>query len=207
MVKRGNDKPANAQEETLWQRVIKTVNPLAPEARNRYKKFSGNKPNSVKEHDDKAGDKQPAARMAGKPTPSEVSSGASSKTPSKPAASHPPVLQKLDRNEIRRVSRKAEPLAKKLDLHGLTLAESRPRLVSFIKQAQGEGHKFVLVITGKGRRGEGALRRDVPIWLHQPELAALIVGFETARPQDGGDGALYVRLRKLRKATEHQNKE
>jgi len=38
----------------------------------------------------------------------------------------------------------------------------------------------------------------VPLWLGLPECRSLIVGFETAAPGHGGEGALYVRLRRAR---------
>jgi DNA-nicking Smr family endonuclease len=57
----------------------------------------------------------------------------------------------------------------------------------------------VLVITGKGGRSDGArgvLRRQVPQWLGLPEFRAYVVGFEDAHVAHGGEGALYVRIRK-----------
>jgi DNA-nicking Smr family endonuclease len=62
----------------------------------------------------------------------------------------------------------------------------------------------VLVITGKGKRGEGderergVLRRQVPHWLAQPEFRDLVIGFEDAHVAHGGEGALYVRVRRQR---------
>ena len=70
-------------------------------------------------------------------------------------------------------------------------------------RAHGDGATFVLVITGKGRpsaaEGErGVLRRQVPLWLGLPDLRSLVVGFEEAHIGHGGEGALYVRLRRAR---------
>ena len=61
----------------------------------------------------------------------------------------------------------------------------------------------MLVITGKGARVEGerergVLRRHVPQWLGLPEFRAYVVGFEDAHVAHGGEGALYVRLRRAR---------
>lgn len=61
--------------------------------------------------------------------------------------------------------------------------------------------RLVLVITGKGARGEGergVLKRQVPHWLALPEFRTLVVGFENAHITHGGEGALYVRLRRTR---------
>jgi DNA-nicking Smr family endonuclease len=55
------------------------------------------------------------------------------------------------------------------------------------------------VITGKGRGAEpGVLRRQVPQWLGLPEFRSLVLGFEDAHVTHGGEGALYVRLRRAR---------
>jgi DNA-nicking Smr family endonuclease len=62
----------------------------------------------------------------------------------------------------------------------------------------------VLVITGKGARGgdaqseRGVLKRMVPLWLRLPEFRAFVIGFESAAIGHGGEGALYVTLRKGR---------
>jgi DNA-nicking Smr family endonuclease len=60
----------------------------------------------------------------------------------------------------------------------------------------------LLVITGKGTRSaeeeRGVLRRQVPLWLRSPQLRETVLGFETAGPAHGGEGAFYVRLRRAR---------
>ncbi len=62
--------------------------------------------------------------------------------------------------------------------------------------------EFVLVITGKGaagdRVGRGVLKRQVPLWLKLPEFRSYVIGFETAHLTHGGEGALYVRIRRAR---------
>jgi DNA-nicking Smr family endonuclease len=58
---------------------------------------------------------------------------------------------------------------------------------------------LVLVITGKGRGGEvGVLRRQVPQWLSLPEFRSFVIGFEDAHIAHGGEGAIYVRVRRSR---------
>lgn len=76
-------------------------------------------------------------------------------------------------------------------------------LLRFLRSIQAKGGKLVLVITGKGVRGSGhpergVLRRQVPLWLALPEFRDLVVGFDKAAIGHGGEGALYVRLRKRR---------
>jgi len=70
----------------------------------------------------------------------------------------------------------------------------------FLHRAYERGARCVLVVTGKGshREGGGVLRRDVPHWLHQSGLRSLVLAFHPAQIRDGGDGALYVLLRRRR---------
>ena len=94
-----------------------------------------------------------------------------------------------------------QPNPNERDLYsGLTQAEAHEALLRFLRRAQAEGAKFVLVITGKGGPGgdRGVLRRQVPLWLALPELRACVLGFDVAHVGHGGEGALYVRLRKGR---------
>jgi len=44
--------------------------------------------------------------------------------------------------------------------------------------------------------GRGVLRRQVPLWLALPELRRYVIGFEDAHVGHGGEGALYVRVRR-----------
>lgn len=93
----------------------------------------------------------------------------------------------------------------RIDLHGLTLAEAQPELIRFILNAQGDGLRLVLVITGKGRRGDdqgpipqrlGALRHQVPQWLRMSPLAPAVLQVAEAHLRHGGAGAYYVYLRR-----------
>jgi DNA-nicking Smr family endonuclease len=111
----------------------------------------------------------------------------------------------MDRRTRSRVSRGAVAIDRRVDLHGLTQAAAERRLVRFLEDAQGEGAKVVLVITGKGKatsggreEERGVLRRMVPLWLAAPGMRSIVVGFEEATQGHGGTGALYVRLRRKR---------
>jgi len=104
-----------------------------------------------------------------------------------------------------------EPEAK-LDLHGLTENAAHRALLLFLKSAQQRGHKLVLVVTGKGKpvaadapfdmelheRSRGVLKAAVPRWLKEPEFAGLLASCRAAHRKHGGEGALYVYLRKGR---------
>ncbi len=102
----------------------------------------------------------------------------------------------------KRVARGKDEIDGRLDLHGLTQSEAHAALLRFLRTASSRGARLVLVITGKGARaaeGErGVLKRQVPHWLGLPEFRALVIGFEDAHIAHGGEGALYVRIRRTR---------
>jgi len=108
----------------------------------------------------------------------------------------------LDRRSAERLRRGKRPVEARLDLHGMTQAEAHAALERFITRAAADGLRVVLVITGKGRPeevgGTGILQRAVPRWLAEPALAAQVLAIAPARPVHGGDGALYVLLRRKR---------
>jgi DNA-nicking Smr family endonuclease len=179
------------EETALWEGVIRSISPLrrspkrrpVPEASEAEKPSA--KPRSASVH-----------KSAGRPA-----SPAPSSSP-KPAA--PPPLAPLSRKLKQRIARGTHAIDGRLDLHGLTQAEAHDALLHFLMSRQARGARLVLVITGKGARsgdpfsGRGALRRLVPLWLMLPEFRPLVIGFETAAPGHGGEGALYVTLRKGR---------
>ena len=111
-------------------------------------------------------------------------------------------LARINRRTKQRLARGTEAIDARLDLHGLTQSEAHRALVRFLRHAQAEGLRFVLVITGKGRgraHGDsGVLRREVPRWLKLKEFRDYVLGYEAAHIGHGGEGALYVRLRKAR---------
>jgi DNA-nicking Smr family endonuclease len=113
-------------------------------------------------------------------------------------------LSNLGRRERQRLARGTLAIDARIDLHGLTQSEAHAALARFLRRAQADDARFVLVITGKGARFPGAergvLRRQVPLWLGLPEFRAYVVGFEDADTTHGGQGALYVRLRRRRAA-------
>ncbi len=104
----------------------------------------------------------------------------------------------LDRRTAQRVSRGVFPIEGRLDLHGLTRDQAHARLLPFIASAYERGKRTVLVITGKGPAGGGVLKSEVPRWLNLPPIRDKVLGFSHAQPKDGGEGALYVLVKRRR---------
>lgn len=127
----------------------------------------------------------------------KAASAAPARRAAKPAI---PPLAPIGRRERTKLSRGRMEIEARLDLHGMTQTRAHRALSGFLQRAHREGLAFVLVITGKGRTGgeTGVLRRQVPEWLGLPEFRAFVVGFEEAHTGHGGEGALYVRIRRAK---------
>ncbi|MFT3810289.1 MAG: Smr/MutS family protein [Micropepsaceae bacterium] len=119
------------------------------------------------------------------------------KTLSIPAAD-PFAAPQMDGKRAKNFLKGALAIEGRIDLHGLTLDLAHKALAGFLMQARGRGHRMVLVITGKGAGKGGALKRLVPLWLSAPPFNAMIAGLAAAQPQHGGEGALYLYLRRKR---------
>lgn len=90
-----------------------------------------------------------------------------------------------------------------LDLHGQNLEQAYAALVAFIKHAYQSGKRHLLVITGRGRNSPGGtpvLRERVQTWFTREPFKRVIIAFCTAKPGDGGAGALYLLLRRRKKS-------
>ena len=108
----------------------------------------------------------------------------------------PAVLHAIEPNRARRIVIGREAIGARLDLHGLDQDRARDALQGFIVQAQLQGCRAVLVITGQGRSGGGVLRRRAPEWLADPRLRGMVAGVSNADRRHGGEGALYVALKR-----------
>jgi DNA-nicking Smr family endonuclease len=126
-----------------------------------------------------------------------------------PKLAHVPRAEPLDRQTSRQLDKGRIEVEARLDLHGMRQRDAHAQLRRFLKTAQARGLRHVLVITGKGAEQaasksfyeedeRGVLRNAVPHWLAEPEFAALVVSFSPAPRRLGGEGALYVRLRRPR---------
>jgi DNA-nicking Smr family endonuclease len=173
----------SAEEHALWRGIARSVRPLRKHARC-----------------DTEDGAPVVAALEGAAAKAKAHKAVVSQRPVRPSA--PPPLAPLARREKQQLARGRVEIDARIDLHGMTQAEAHMRLVRFLRRAQSDGAKFVLVITGKGARSgdpeRGVLRRQVPLWLQLPDLRDAVVGFEEAHVAHGGEGALYVRLRRAK---------
>ena len=84
-----------------------------------------------------------------------------------------------------------------LDLHGLTVEEARLQLADFLEECRQFGYRHVIIVHGKGFRSQDrpVIKPMVNFWLRQADE---VLAFCSARPKDGGTGAVYVLLRRTR---------
>lgn len=191
MSRRPRRRILSAEERALWAHVVKAVTPLRPVA--------------APGEDAPVAGAEPVLPAVSEPVEPPAGVRSARQGVAKPALP----LAPLEPKARRRLTRGAEVDAR-LDLHGLTQAAAHQRLRLFLLEAQALGHGVVLVITGKGDlerlggpqfgEGRGVLRRAVPLWLAEPDLRAVVLGFEAAGRRHGGEGALYVRIRRRRGA-------
>ncbi|MFN3558367.1 MAG: Smr/MutS family protein [Brevundimonas sp.] len=105
--------------------------------------------------------------------------------------------EELEPRRQRRLSRERDPIEAKIDLHGYGRFQAQDALTAFLMGAQARGYRSVLVVTGQGRRGgTGVIRASVHEWLQAPGLRTVVSGFAPAARHHGGDGALYVTIRR-----------
>lgn len=163
--------------------------------------------------------------MATRPSPANPASQPNPASQAKPASMHPtpprirvesyqavppthPTLREnslpnLDPPLRKRLRRGHAEIEGRLDLHGMRQEQAHQTLRHFIVGAQARGARVVMVVTGKGSgmathddHERGVLRRMTPFWLQAPDLRPLIIGIESAARHHGGEGAIYIHLRR-----------
>jgi DNA-nicking Smr family endonuclease len=109
----------------------------------------------------------------------------------------------LDRRLVRRLRSGDFAYQAHLDLHGLKTDEARAAVDQFLHRAHQQGQRCVLIIHGRGLNSKEqvpVLKHRLAAWLARGAWARLVLAFTSARPCDGGAGALYVLLRRQRRA-------
>jgi DNA-nicking Smr family endonuclease len=176
------------QERILWGKVAKSARALP----GRMKDIL-----DFEEEEERLLAAEDAKQKAAAPKPAPAATGEPLSPKPKPSAGfhHP-----LEKPTKRKLAKGRLAIEARLDLHGMFQDEAHDLLLDFLQRAHRRGLRHVLVITGKGSSmgSEGALRRAVPLWFSKVEFRFLISSYEWAARHHGGDGALYVRLSRIR---------
>lgn len=174
-------------ELDLWHHVAQTVRPLKSKRRAAQPK---EEPTSA-----------PAAKVkAAKPAAPAAPPPKLQAKPAKPHELTHGLSHGVDRRQAERFRKGKLPIEGKIDLHGRTQQDAHDDLLAFLKRAHAAGRRTVLVVTGKGMTTSrtGILRQAVPRWLNEPSFRPLVLAFDYAEPQHGGEGALYVLIKRVR---------
>jgi DNA-nicking Smr family endonuclease len=166
-------RPLKPEELRLWSTVAATVHPLPGRMA-----AASPEPPTAKE----------AIRSKARPGPSP--------TPRFKPAPGPVGPQVIEPNRRRRIVGERDEIGARIDLHGMDQDKARAALEAFLARAWDQGYRAVLVITGKGARGDGVLKRRTPEWLADGRLQPIVAGLAEAHRRHGGEGALYVALKR-----------
>jgi len=190
------------EERALWEHTAASLQPI-----------KGKKGRVHASLEDNDGEPGAGKRETAKPAPPKRPPAVAPPPPHKSKVTLPPPAPApiaLERRKARKLSSGRIEIDGRIDLHGMRQSDAHVRLRAFLLDAHARGLKTVLVITGKGgeqpkddymveafgQQRRGVLRRNVPIWLDEPELRAVVVGYTPAGVRHGGEGALYVQLRR-----------
>jgi DNA-nicking Smr family endonuclease len=181
-VSRSRTREATSLELALWRHMVHDVQPLGGTRAELLESTA------------------PPAAEASLPTATKAPGDPEQPSPPSrlPTPAPMPGPSNVDRRTWQRLQRGQYPISARLDLHGMTQAQAHARLIEFLSSQQARGARCVLVITGRGIRSGGVLRSETPRWLATPPLAARVLAWASARMGHGGDGAIYVLLRRSR---------
>jgi DNA-nicking Smr family endonuclease len=180
---------ATPDELELWRHVAQTVRPIKSKRRAAPPKDDAPSAPPAKSAKAKAGKSAlpppPPKPQPSAPRPHELTHGLS---------------HGIDRRQAERFRKGKLAIEGKIDLHGRTQQDAHDDLLAFLRRAHAAGKRNVLVVTGKGMTTSktGILRQAVPRWLNEPTFRALVLAFDYAEPQHGGEGALYVLIKRVR---------
>jgi len=186
------------EDRALWDHVVASVAPLTGQPR--ATEAPAPTPATV----------TPAAQIPSVPAAKPARASAPiPAAPARPTKPETPEIGTFERRKKRQIATGRLTIDARIDLHGMTQDRAHAVLRSFLYGSVARGDRLVLVITGKGgatrdeedgwsvfeRRDRGVLRRNVPRWLAEPDLAQIVIDVAPANARHGGDGALYIRLR------------
>ena len=174
----------SGDEARLWRRAISGVRPIGRRVTDRDVVLEASPPLSpAQEH--AAEPARKASRARPRPFVEELVAGKAAD---------------LDKRTLMRLRRGLIAPETQIDLHRQTQEEAHRLLDGFLAASQTSGRRCVLVITGKGygSGGAGVLKTMVPRWLNEQPNRGRVLAFCHAIPAHGGEGALYILLRKVR---------
>ncbi len=176
----------SAEDRRIWTRVAGSVTPSTPKKAPRISVGAAEPDPPAAPHPTGKARPKTASAPAFAPTNAPQSPGRGRSAP-----------EALDPRRQRRLSRERDPIEARIDLHGYGRFQAQDALTAFLIGAQARGYRAVLVITGQGRRGgSGVIRASAHEWLQSPALRGVVSGFAPAARRHGGDGALYVTIRR-----------
>ncbi|MFO0986065.1 MAG: Smr/MutS family protein [Alphaproteobacteria bacterium] len=199
--------------ERLWTKIAAGVTPLAKTRHKRHAAPAAPTPGGP--HYRPATPPIPAAAARARPGPAPLPPRRMP-APAGPPPLVPGQLAGLDRRSGEKLRKGQMPVEAKLDLHGMTQEAAHAGVVRFVEAQHAAGARCVLIVTGKGGRaggpfqpkavagrftfgaGRGILKEALPRWLNEPRLRAHIVAVQPASRAHGGEGAVYVLLKRKR---------
>jgi len=206
----GKVRSLDSDEASLWHQVQRTVEPIdnkrqelkhwlddmdlnshASQAAQNSKKPSSSLSSLQKAFEEKSA---PIQKLPLKPF--ERPARKYETAPYSPPTSKPAGSGSIDDRTAKKLLKGKVSIDGRIDLHGMTQAQAHSLLLQFLVQSHAAGDRMVMVITGKGRLREGILRNAVPNWLREPVFSNYVSAFRSAHITHGGEGALYVRLRR-----------
>jgi len=179
----------SAEDKVLWAEVTKNIEPL--KGKNIVSDFDKN-PDVTRKKPDKH---NASIRQAHEGLPcSEIYGSYKSND--------------IDHRTEQRLRRGQLDIEGRLDLHGMNQNQAYDALLHFIPKSYDSGKRCVLIVTGKGykrhgdqsllERTDGVLKQKTPQWLNDAPLSQYVLNVQAAKPKHGGEGALYVLLRRNR---------
>ncbi|MFO0109592.1 MAG: Smr/MutS family protein [Alphaproteobacteria bacterium] len=194
----------SAEEQAAWEEALRTARPL-PGKKSACSPNTSAVPEGVTKHPDRISKGEDRKKI-----PPRISHRKSQPlsghtvTPQAQTSKADRVQAPLVRDDFRLVDKATATKLRggkmridaRLDLHGLKASEAHHRTHHFISSAAARGDRTLLIITGKGKRGEGIIRRELPHWLEAPALRPFILAMTYARPEEGGEGAYRILLRR-----------
>ncbi len=188
-------KKLNDEDRSLWNKVAQTVQPI-------ISSISGRSIGGGQFFEQSADLTPPTAKkpIASMPQ-SKTKSSPKVRLLPRPAMVSPANLDisgfgGISRSSARSIKSGQAGYTRKIDLHGCGRDEAFIRLKSFIISSIDQDHRNILIITGKGVRGNGVIKAHLQTWLNEAPLSAHIIAYCQAKPKDGGGGAWYVNLRR-----------